>query len=425
MFIAYYLFLFFVSLLECVIVMEEDEEDVFISSSDSFQESSNQSESNILVINNVHRTSKNESAQIHSDSFTKPKTQLKIFGSKSIGQTLKSSGPVTKKKKPAKTAAGVARKQQAKKAVIDKKTEPEQEGEDDDEHVVIPIPDSEDDDDDEVEVTKEMEWIYAEDEKKLPIESIDNIDFVQTRDKKIDTTSTDDSNVTMIRVYRKNHIKHIPMFRFTNESEDSVHEYDEYPLTCDEACIKCGEKFPGFVPVHPPIGFDKKRNAFIFKIFPTCGSMCGKNDIISEKRKNMAEQLGLFGRLMREYFGVHEPITCIPLCARKKFSKMGWMNEDEWAQASGRKTAVIKQPPSLFVETWMEEVDIEAREKERHKHIFSTHSNKATEEQQENYRLNIERVLKEFKSKKVSIQDSCIGKKLGIVVKKSKNNNNK
>jgi hypothetical protein len=273
------------------------------------------------------------------------------------------------------------------------------------------------DEDLEIDTDDHSEWIYQEGERKLAIENEDGLEevkFIAKSDKK--AVSDEESNMSMIRAYQNNHIKHIPMFRFIDSNEKQ--EFDEYPLICDEPCSICKDSFDT-LPIYPVIDYDYKLNCFVTSPFPTCGALCTTISIVTEGGSQMGKRLQLQGRMNREYFGLPGSVPFIPLNARKKFSKLGHLDDEGWAKAAGRVSAVIKQPPFLVVETWLEESDIDRKSNSRNKQVVANHMIKATAEQQENYLLNGERVKREFSSKRESIENTKIGKRLGVIVKKN------
>jgi hypothetical protein len=267
----------------------------------------------------------------------------------------------------------------------------------------------------EIETSEHNEWIYEEGETKLAVENEDGLEevrFIATADK----TSTDDNNMSMVRAYQNNHIKNIPMHRFVNSKEKC--EFDTYPVTCDDPCCKCVDEITS-VPIYPVIDYDYKLNCYILSIFPTCGGVCATAFHISEAGACKGKRLQLQARFNREYFGLKGPIPFISQCARKKRFKQGYLDEEQWAQVAGRVGAVVKNPPFYFFETWIEETDIEKKNGSRNKNVIANHMIKATAEEQENYIINSERVIREFQSKRTSIENTKIGRRLGVKVRKS------
>lgn len=171
------------------------------------------------------------------------------------------------------------------------------------------------------------------------------------------------------------------------------------------------------VPIFPPCDYDEKTKCWILEQFAHCGKQCSKAGIIESNLNNKPKRLGLLSRFLREYFEPDlEHVTYVPRCAIKTIHPGGWMTKEEYKQCSGRFDNIIGRPPFRFVDTSIELISVEQKEKNRIDHFDRLASAKATLEQQENFLKRVERVTKERKTK-TSIQNTMIGKQLGIITK--------
>lgn len=226
-----------------------------------------------------------------------------------------------------------------------------------------------------------------------------------------------DHNLPMIKAFKVAHIRHRVMFRFTNERQNK--QRGDYPTTWPGRCIKCLEPLEGQLPVFPPVSYDEKRGLWMLSVFPTCSMGHAKEVVLGERTADMHHRLALLSRFGREFLGLPPvPVGCLPLSAKKSVSPFGYLDDDEYANKSTRVSGVVRHPPYLFVDTWMEETDIQERERERQKRNSILNSISATPQQQSKFQENLERVIQQSQSKRSNIMGTPIAKKMGFLKRK-------
>ncbi len=269
-------------------------------------------------------------------------------------------------------------------------------------------------------------WIYTDGEKHLPIESINEtdecFDFGSSDDR------ADSNEVNMVRIYKRYNLDHLSLWRFTTENKGKP--FDEYPLEWIGNCIHCGRPYNDpqtgykWVPIFPPAdqGYDEKNKCWILETIPQHLPICSKGRIIESSCNQKEKKLADLARFIREYFIPDLVRICyIPLSCLKDVNPIGGtMTWEEYEDKAFKVEGMIKKPPFRFVDTSIELINVEQRERERRNHFEQLATMKATDKQQEDYKSNMERVVRERKSKTTSIQDSIIGQKLGIVFKSAK-----
>jgi hypothetical protein len=87
---------------------------------------------------------------------------------------------------------------------------------------------------------------------------------------------------------------------------------------------------------------------------------------------------------------------------------------EQYYNCCGSVSAFIKQPSCMFIDTWVEEQDSGAREEQRKKEFERLLNTKATAEQQAVFKNTMQRFVSEHLGTNQSIENSPIGKKLGI-----------
>jgi len=262
------------------------------------------------------------------------------------------------------------------------------------------------------------EWIYPKGEKRLTVEAIetdDTTDFGASNDR----ASTNE--VTMVRFFNRYSIKHVSLWKHSTDNKGK--SFDLYPLEWTGNCIHCGRPYntekEKKVPIFPPNDYDEKEKCWILEIIPQCYAVCSKGKIMESSCNYKERKLSLLARFLREFF-IPEltTITYIPLSCIKELNPLGgYMTWEQYDKLSFTINGYIKTPPFMFVNTSIELIDMEEREKKRREHFEKVANTKATVDQQENYKSNMLRVIEERKTKVPSIQESKIGKQLGIVMK--------
>lgn len=264
---------------------------------------------------------------------------------------------------------------------------------------------------------------------KLP--DIHNIDFVNTnslsakdmREIEERTAQNEDNILTTVKLYKRNHIQHL--FRFADDPlKPCGKPYADYPRTSDKKCLYCHKKISKVgtgIPIFAPYRYDKQRSVFILTRDPYCSKPGhAKLSILFRARSNTAQQITLLGWFLREFLGFPiESITSVPLSARADFSYYGTMTEEQYEEAEQKVTVVVKEPPALFVETFLEQHDIQKKEEDRKKIFHKLHSIRATPQQQLNFKENTLRVVKEAQKSNSGIENSPIAKKMSIKSKDS------
>jgi len=254
----------------------------------------------------------------------------------------------------------------------------------------------------------DMGWINPEGNSKVKVEHVDFGSGKDTRER------------NMVELLKRHHIRHISLWRYTTDEKGKT--MDEYPLKWDAPCFHCKDMFPGCVPIFPPTedGYDERLGCWILEPFAHCGGSCAKGRILESSDNGKERRLGLLGRFMREYFGV-DTIHYIPLSVLKDLNPLGgYMTREEYAKESQRMDGMLKKPPFRFVDTSVELIDSEQLDKERKKYFEKLATAKVSEEQQNNFRITMERIVKERLKTTNDYTNSKIGKQLNLFSKSSK-----
>lgn len=262
------------------------------------------------------------------------------------------------------------------------------------------------------------EWVYTEGETKIPIESIDD-------DDDSDLSSSDRvpaGEMQTIRVYRRYGIKHFSMWR--KKGERRAKTVDEYPLKWNHPCSYCrNPKIKDYIPIFTVDDYDNKMECFELGIFAFHSPVCAMNSIVEGNSREKDRKISLFYRFIREYFDPnilfipHVPITLV-----KEINPFGIITMDEYLNKAPMFNGMIRKPPFRFVETYVELISPEEKQRQREIRFDQMANSKATPEQQEQYRSNLERVAKERRENGDVFKNSHIIKKLfaGSAAKKQK-----
>lgn len=209
------------------------------------------------------------------------------------------------------------------------------------------------------------------------------------------SSSNEENTLSMIKLFQKNHIRHL--FRFsTDQEKDKNMSYNEYPKKTDKCCVICQRPITG-LPIFTPLKFDKFRKVYVLIKEPHCSLEHCKSSILMGGRSNVAQQTALLSHFARNFLGLPDckTISTIPLSAMKKCSDFGYLTEEEYYEKLSQVNVTILEPPAIFVETGLQEVDIKKREMQRKMNFDRIHSLRAGPQQQAKYKETIERIITE------------------------------
>lgn len=183
-------------------------------------------------------------------------------------------------------------------------------------------------------------------------------------------------------------------------------KFDDYPRSWSCDCEGCAHPFAG-LPHFPVERHDATRDVFYLMPYGCCTASCVRVTLMRLRSATMFEQLALSALFARRFLGHPcEPILALPPQAIRGRSPGGFLSIEEFrAQSSGGvRSGLVRQPPMFFIETWMEETDISAQKRREQLQFERSHAAQSTEEQQQKYLENIERVGRQNRAKKTTAQ---------------------
>lgn len=192
----------------------------------------------------------------------------------------------------------------------------------------------------------------------------------------------------------------------------------EYPLKSNKKCLACKRRFDT-VPVFEVTSYDEKSDK-PWKLDPYahCSLVCVVETVMGKRKANVAQRLGLLWRFTREFFGIEaNSIQYVSIGCVEGFCDDPIMTEEEYYKCIGTISVMIRQPPFIFVDTWSEKTDA-ANEKQRQKEFEKLLNTKSTPEQQSSYKNTIKRIMNEQQNKNQSLENTIVGKTMGIKVNK-------
>lgn len=198
-----------------------------------------------------------------------------------------------------------------------------------------------------------------------------------------DTMVLDDNTANMLKFTKKLNIRHTALFCLDNNP--SKQAITNYPTTWDMPCSVCDASFPT-VPIFPPIHKATSREYWELSHFATCSLPCAKNAIMTEGGVSVPRRLSLLTSFASSYLGYDgNPIPHMDTYVLKQYKTAG-------KKPPGNCTAIVRNPPFMFVPTWIEQKKIEEFENEKKMKFHAIHSAKVTAEQQMIYENQLKRV---------------------------------
>jgi hypothetical protein len=213
------------------------------------------------------------------------------------------------------------------------------------------------------------------------------------------------------KLLKSKNIQQLALFKFSDSPE--VKQRSEYPKTSDKRCLGCrkrmnGKRLAGRIPIHRPLGKDRKHNVWILDRFVHCSRTCAVDTIVKEEKANAMMHIGNLAHFLREFLQIDTPDpTYVAVGSVKDFCETGTRTMDEYYEASGKVVAVLRNPPHVFLDTWSEETDVDAR-RQRKVNQERLAELRSTPQEQEDYK-NLLKRARESESHNKEDPNSTIG----------------
>lgn len=178
------------------------------------------------------------------------------------------------------------------------------------------------------------------------------------------TKRTDTSDIHAARVYKKNNVNHLLLWRYAGESK--VYSIEEYPEKWDGLCNSCHRRFSS-IPLFPPsyeTGWDGVKKTWVLQHYAHCSKLCSKRPIIEGGSVNKEQLLSQLSRFIRDFFDPEcESIPYIPLCLIKEVNPhLGKLTWEEYDNIKGTCNVFVSPPEFRYVNTWVEIMEPKQRE---------------------------------------------------------------